>query len=628
MCGINGYMQYNSELSSEQIYSLIGLMNKEIVHRGPDDDGVFIHSNAGLGMRRLSIIDLATGKQPIYNERKDLVIVCNGEIYNYISLKRDLLQKGHVFSTATDTEVILHCFEEYGTNGINLLKGMFAFAIYDIENNKLILARDRVGEKPLYYFKDENKILFASELKSMLSTGIIRRAICKKALHQYLQLTYISAPLTIFESIYKLLPGHYIEVDSNGTLNMQQYWDICYRESELITDYEQCKAELRSTLFNAVEECMVADVPIGAFLSGGIDSTTIVGIMSRISPKPIDTFTIGYKNKAYDESERARAAALMHNTNHHIHYLEYNDALPELDKMLNNIDEPFGDSSYIPTYMVSKYSKQFVKTVLTGDAGDELFGGYNKYLIGYYSEKYSKIPKWVREEIIKKAVYSLPDKSSLSRKVRKVIKNADKDIYEQRINLMCLGFQSEELVPLLNTNWYDSGSLDFIYEYYIRDDDFQNELSRVLYTDLKVVLEGDMLAKVDRASMLTSLETRVPMLHKDVIELAARIPSQYKIDLNNTKIILKETFADLIPKQLLNAKKKGFGVPIGSWFRDELRDDLVDSLNIESIRSQGIFNYEYLRQILDEHLSFRKNRSNELWLLYVFQKWYKNYYLA
>lgn len=624
MCGINGYLQYNPILNNNQIYHLINTMNESIYHRGPDDDGLFIQENVGLGMRRLSIIDLSTGKQPLFNEDKSLVIVFNGEIYNYKSLKDNLVLKGHVFTTTSDTEVVIHCFEEYGNKCFDKLKGMFAFAIYDIKNKKVTIARDRSGEKPFYYYKKEDVLLFASELKSILASNITNMRISKTALNQYLQLTYISAPLTIFEDIYKLLPGHYMEIDKNGNIKIEEYWDVKYCCNDLILDYDQCKKELRSTLFHAVEECMVSDVPIGALLSGGIDSTIIIGIMSHIVGKPIETFTIGYTNKQYDESNRAKVASNFHHTNHHIYYLNYNDVLPELELILNNIDEPFADSSYIPTYIISKYAKQYVKTVLTGDAGDELFGGYNKYLIGYYNDMYTKIPEWIRDKVICKIVYALPDNTSQIRKVKKVIENSSQNIYDQRKNLMCLGFKNDELPFLLKDYMIDPQSTDFIYSYYKKQDEVNDELSHALYTDYKVLLEGDMLTKVDRASMLSSLETRIPMLYKDVVELAARIPSKYKITHSEKKVILKDTFRDLIPKELMNASKRGFEVPIGKWLQNELKEDLFHLLDKRKIEDQGIFNYSYIKKVMDEHFTFKKNRSGELWLLYVFETWYNN----
>lgn len=626
MCGINGYFQYKPNLSNYEIQQLIKTMDNDIIHRGPDDEGVFTQGNVGIGMRRLSIIDLSTGKQPIFNENRTLGIVFNGEIYNFKELKQELLEKGHVFSTKSDTEIIIHSFEEYGTKSFNKLKGMFAFAIYDLVQNKMFIVRDRAGEKPLYYYNNSEFLLFGSEVKSLISTGMIKKKICRKALNQYLQLTYIPAPLSIFEGVNKLLPGHYIEVDANGNMKMEKYWDVKYVEKDLINDYHQCKQKLRSTLFNAVEECMISDVPFGAFLSGGIDSTIITGIMSKISNKPIDTFTIGFKEKQYDESKRAQMAATFHKTNHHVFFLDYQNVLPELDKLINNIDEPFADTSLIPTFMVSNYASKHVKTVLTGDSGDELFGGYAKYLIGYYAGKYKKIPKWFRNNIIKKTVHSLPDHSTIMRKIKKVVDNSDQDLFQQRRNLMCLGFNNEELHHLLKDDSIEANSLEFIHDFYVSQTEIDDELSCALYTDFKVVLEGCMLPKVDRASMFCSLETRVPILHKDVIELAAQIPSEYKINSKKTKIILKETFIDLIPIELLNASKKGFGIPIENWFKKELKDELLSLLSREFIEEQALFNYDFIKLIIDEHLSTKKNRGRELWTLFVFQRWYNNYY--
>lgn len=623
MCGINGFINFTNNYIGNESFKIISKMNDLIIHRGPDDDGLFVQDNVALGMRRLSIIDLETGKQPIFNECRSMVIVFNGEIYNYRTLRDDLLTKGHIFCTASDTEVVLHCFEEYGTEAFNKLKGMFSLAIYDLNQRKLTLARDRAGEKPLYYYNNNGILLFASELKSIISSGLIKKEIDMKALNQYLQLTYIPAPLTILKNVYKLLPGYYMEVDFNKEVS-RQYWDVIYQDNDLIQDYDKCKKRLRSTLFNAVEECMVADVSLGTFLSGGIDSTIITGIASKIANKPLDTFTIGYKDKQYDESDRAKLSSELHSTNHHTFYLNYEDALPELNRIINNIDEPFADSSYIPIYMVSKYASKLVKTILTGDAGDELFGGYSKYLIGYYSVLYNKNPKLIRD-IIKKFVYSLPDNTSLTRKLRKVIDNSGYDVFTQRKNLMCLSFKNDEMLLLLNENYAEENVLDIIEEYYNAQALTRDELSQALYTDFKIVLEGDMLPKVDRASMLNSLETRVPMLHKDVIELAAQIPSQFKIDSRNTKIILKDTFSDLIPKELLVASKRGFSVPVGNWFRKELKNDLVKELEKERIQEQGIFNYVYIEKIIDEHFTMKRNRSSELWTLYIFQKWYKKY---
>lgn len=623
MCGINGYMQFNQKKSTQSLNSIIEKMNDSIVHRGPDEDGVFVNDDIALGMRRLSIIGLKDGKQPIFNEDKSLLIIFNGEIYNYKFLKEDLIKHGHKFSTSSDTEIILHAYEEYGTDSFKKLKGMYAFAIYNLKSHKLIITRDLAGEKPLHYYIDKDKLILASEIKSILLNGEIKKEIDKTALNQYLQLTYIPAPLTIYKDVFKLMPGHYMEVEISGKYEIKKYWDMVYDDKNLITDYDTCKNNLRKTMFNAVEECMVADVPVGAFLSGGIDSSIVVAIMSKIADKPIDTFTIAYKDRYYDESDFASKTAKLNNTNHHEFVLDYNEVFGELDEIVDSLDEPFADSSTIPTYMVSKNASKFVKTVLTGDAGDELFAGYQKYLIGHYANKYNKIPTWLREGVVKKAVFALPDKTPITRKMRKVISNAGKSIFEQRQNLMCLGYKDEELDNLLLNADKKQNHLDFIKNYYDLYSEQTAEVSKAQYTDFKVVLEGDMFHKVDRMSMHHSLETRSPIVHKDIVELAAKIPSKFKINAGNTKMIFKDTFSDLLAPEVLKGKKRGFSVPIGNWLKKELKSELLDLLSKDFIEEQALFNFEYIEHILNEHFSEKKNRFSELWTLFVFQRWYK-----
>lgn len=627
MCGINGIINHSPGDNRAFLHTLVQSMNSKIEHRGPDDEGVYVDSRIALGMRRLSIIDLKIGRQPIFNEDSSLVIIFNGEIYNYQALRKELIFKGHSFRTTSDTEVILHHYEEYGMDGLTRLKGMFVFAIYDVKNKTILIARDRAGEKPLYYYHDKNYFIFASELKSLICTNLIDREIDSSAITQYFQLTYIPAPKTPLKNVFKLPAGHTLTVSVGGDVKLTQYWDMKYCDRSLINDYPTCSRRLRKVLFEAVEESMIADVPVGTFLSGGIDSTIVTGIASRISNRKIDSFTIGFKNKEYDESDRAKLAAEFHNTNHHIFYLDYQDVLTELDQIISNMDEPFADSSLIPTYMVSRFAKQFVKAVITGDAGDELFGGYNKYLIGYYSRKYNKIPSWVRNGLIRRLVHSLPDTSNLTRKMRKVIEHSEKDIFEQHQSLMCLGFQPNEVDNLLGSNSYNKMALEPLRRIYHSQNKVTDDLSRSLYLDFKIVLEGDMLAKVDRASMLASLETRTPMLDKDVIELAAQIPGHFKINSRKKKIILKDAFQDLIPKPLFTASKKGFNVPIADWLRNELKKDILSELNEEYVREQNIFNYDFIRIILNEHFSRKKDRSSELWALYVFQRWYKLFFL-
>lgn len=624
MCGINGFVADRPNKTEENL-SIVKRMNSLITYRGPDDEGNYADEDTALGMRRLSIIDLSTGKQPIYNEDKTKVIVFNGEIYNFMQLREDLVNKGHVFKTRSDTETILHAYEEYGTDCLNKLNGMFAFAIYDIKEKELFIARDRAGEKPLYYCRDSERFIFASELKSIIRVFDIKKEIDLTALNRYFSFTYIPAPLTIFKNIYKLEAGSYI-IYKNGRLVMEKYWDIDSSKADSIQSYDLCKKKLREALFNSVEKKMISDVPLGAFLSGGIDSSIMVGIMSRLSSKPVETFTIGFKLKDFDESDRAKIVSEKNKTNHHVHYLDYNDAVNELDVILDTFDEPFADSSSIPTYFVSRFAGQYVKVVLTGDAGDELFAGYSKYMVNYYSDIYNKMPRLLRKHVFEKMVYSLPDKSSMTRKMRKVIENAGQGTFEKRRNLMLLGFNRDKICELLNKLYHTDNSLDFIENVYYGNKEF-DELTKTLYTDFKVVLEGDMLVKVDRMSMLNSIETRVPLLDKDVVELAFMMPSGFKLKGRSQKHILKDTFGDIIPKEILNKSKHGFEVPVGEWFKGPLKERLTALLSEDFVREQGIFNYDNIKKLLDDHFAERVNNAYPLWALFVFQKWYLKYFI-
>lgn len=624
MCGINGFRIYSDEKTNNR--EIIEKMNRVIHHRGPDESGIYVDKDTALGMTRLSIIDLVSGKQPISNEDGTLTVVLNGEIYNYRQLREKLINAGHIFKTESDTETVLHAYEEYGVDCLAEIKGMFAFSIHNKKDGSLFIARDRIGEKPLYYCKNGKCFIFASELKSILVSGLVEKKINKTALAEYLSLSYIPAPLSILENVYKLLPAHYITVDANGEVNIQKYWDVEYSAENKITDYDECKKLLRTTMFDAVEKCMQADVPFGAFLSGGIDSSVITGIMSKISSEKVNTFSIGFKDKQYDESDRAEIVAKLNNTNHHCFSIDNDNFFECVSDIIENIDEPFADSSYIATYCVSRLARKYVKTVLTGDAGDELFGGYEKYLIGYYSSMYKKLPHFLQSGF-KSAVYKLPDNNAKTRKIRKVLDNLNYEPFEQRKRLMCLSLPEERLKSLLI--YTDDTALDFIYDYYSAYSLSANETDCTFYTDIKVVLEGDMLCKVDRASMLASLETRVPMLYPDVVELSARIPSEFKINTRNKKIILKDTFSDLLPDEILHAKKKGFSVPMAEWLRTDLRDELLKTIGDEEfIENQGLFNYAFIKQLEYEHYTCQRNNSTVLWALYVFEKWYTKYFLG
>ena len=624
MCGINGCMLYENQ--KIDLKKQIIEMNNEIIHRGPDSEGVFVNKSVGIVMRRLSVIDLFNGDQPIFNEDHTNCIVFNGEIYNYQELKSELVDLGHVFSSDADTEVILHGYEEYGTDIINKLNGMFAFCIYDLLTNTFTLARDRAGQKPLYYYAGEKYFVFGSDLKSIMDVWEIPKTIDKKALNLYLGLTYIPAPYTIYENLYKLEPGHYMTV-SLSAMQIQSYWELDISSSvpENEESYIKSQEKLRTLIYESIKKQMVSDVPLGAFLSGGIDSSIVVGVMSELSTEPINTFSIGFNSKDFDESDKAAIVAKHNNTNHHVKILDYQDALGFIDIILDSMGEPFADSSAIPTYYLCDFAKEFATVVLTGDAGDELFAGYSKYLIGYYSSKYNKIPAFLRRGFIEPIVRGCPIDNSMVRKIRKVIKNAENAPFDQYLGLMKLGFR--DISTLLTNEYHSSDAFDDIKNNFHHLEETSN-LQKSLYSDFKTVLEGDMLTKVDRMSILNSIETRVPFLDNAIIDFAFSLPDSFKMEGRKLKRILKDTFRDNIPEEVLSMAKHGFGVPLGEWFRGPLKERLIDMVSEEKITAQGIFEYKQIQKIVEEHMSKREDHASGLWALFVFQHWYNKSFLG
>lgn len=626
MCGINGIIDFKSKIGKNRRHDLIHNMNEKMIYRGPDAEGIYDDDYVSLGMRRLSVIDLTGGMQPIYNEDQTIVVFCNGEIYNFAKLREDLIQKDHTFHTKSDTEVLAHGYEEHGEAIFEKLDGMYAAVIYDTRKKLLLLARDRMGEKPLYYFKNDDYLSFASELNSLRENQLIKYEIDAEALNQFLQLAYIPAPLSIYKNVYKLCPGKVLRIDIGlNQTECKTYWDASsfIRRKENI-NYKEAVKRLYDLLNRSVKERIVSDVPVGAFLSGGIDSAIIVGLMKRNSEAPINTFTIGFNEKEFDERGRARMVADLNGTIHHEYVMGCNDALEYIDFIMEQAGEPFADPSMLPTYFVSKKAGEHVKVILTGDAGDELFLGYNKYLINYYAKMYKKIPKLLRKQVIERLVKKLPDRNVTSRKINKVINNAYKDIFEQREAMMCLGFKKDEMSELMRDAYQVLSSLDFVRAAYEKNSGC-DELSKTQYTDLTIVLEGDMLVKVDRMGMLASIESRTPMLSGDMVEFALQLPSEFKLSGRKTKKILKETFRELLPEHFDKLPKSGFDVPVADWFRNELKEELLTLLNRETIDRQGIFNHGYIEKILEEHFSKAKNRGRELWALYVFQKWYNGH---
>jgi asparagine synthase (glutamine-hydrolysing) len=611
-------------------------MNSEIIHRGPNDSGYFVskNGNLALGMQRLSIIDLSSGGQPMYSSDRKIVIVFNGEIYNFLELRQELISfNGVSFGTNSDTEVILKGYEIFGVDYFRKFNGMFSIAIYDRRINKLIIVRDRTGEKPLYYWSQNGYFVFCSELKSLKKFWCLhaldKPTISPIALNLYLSLTYIPAPYSIYEGVLKLEPGCYLEIEAeNLSFEIKQYWNILPLENEIITNYSLAKSMLKDLVYDSVDKRMISDVPYGAFLSGGVDSSIIVSVMADLRPNEvIKTFSIISNNKKFDESERSYSVAKHCKTEHYPIVLDLNDIQENINSVILNYDEPFADSSALPSFFVSKVTKEKVTVALTGDGGDEVFGGYNRYNMAYYSNLYKKyIPGYLHDNVIKPLVsqHQLKrDSRGFIFKAKKFV-NAISDLeYDNLINIMSLGFERKSLSEYLKLEWRTDKDKDFFSDYYSKIDKLTS-LQKARYLDLKICLEGDMLAKVDRASMMNSLECRPPFLDHRLIEFSYRLPDNFLISKGVTKKILKETFEDMLPKGLFSLGKSGFGVPIGDWLRDNLKIELIELSTTDILESQGIFCVNEIQTLVNNHINGISDNTFKVWTFYCFQKWYIN----
>lgn len=621
MCGINGLIS-NNEF---EIAGTLNKMNNKIIHRGPDDDGFFIEKkeniSIGMAMRRLSIIDLNSGKQPIYNKDKSKVIVFNGEIYNYKLLRQDLISKGYVFETNSDTEVIINLYDFYGTDSFAMLDGMFALSIYDKEVKKIFIARDFFGEKPLYYFQNKNEIIWASELKSIIGVLPKKPNIDKTALNLFFQLTYVPAPYSIYEDIHKLEANHYIEINCK---------DLSFSIHDIAQSFKQyengSKVDAIKTTHDIVRESVasrsVSDVPLGTFLSGGVDSSIVSLCLAHQSEKKIETFSIGFNKKSFDETDKSHEVAKLIGSKHHEFIISEKDLNQNLSEILLNFDEPFADSSALASYVVANKTSEFVKVALTGDGGDEIFGGYNKYYMGKLNRKYtSVVPKSLNSQIIKLSDILLKmndDNRGKRFKVKRLLKaiNYDGDFY---YNIISLGFQDEEVKQILEKGLYDKDALKY---YKGKIGNNNKTLTDFRYIDRLLSLEGDMLVKVDRTSMLTSLECRAPFLNKEIWNFTNQLPENYLINAWDKKHILKEAFKEYFPNNFLNKSKKGFGVPVGDWLRKDLRNELLSYIENNFLIKQGIFEVQNIQKIVHNHLNGKQDNTFRVWTFYCFQKWY------
>jgi len=618
VCGIAGLIGR----SGEQIdAALVHRMCQAIVHRGPDDEGIYVRGPVGLGMRRLSIIDLSGGHQPIHNEDQTVWVVYNGEIYNFPELRRELEGRGHKFYTHSDTEMIVHLYEEMGADCVKKLRGMFAIALYDERKKSLLLARDRLGKKPLHYALSQGRLLFGSEIKSLLAADSDLLKLNPQALVQYLALSYIPDPNTAFSEISKLPPGHLLEY-SNGAISVRQYWDLPAYGTHDPKSEEQCLEELEERLAEAVRIRLISDVPLGAMLSGGVDSSIVVALMARASSSPVKTFSIGFGKSDFDESPHARAVAEKFGTDHHELIVE-----PKVEETLDFLtrmqEEPFGDSSMIPTYHVSRMARQHVTVALSGDGGDELFAGYDRYLVHLGRQKFDYVPEWAGR-YFRQLLYPMLSPESRG---RRFLFNASLPPGQRYVDSVSYLAQQRERQLFSDDflNWAGSGHLEHYQEYFAQAE-APDRLSRLLYLDTKTYLTADTLAKVDRMSMLSSLEVRSPLLDHEFVEWTARLSSRWKLHDGKRKYILRRLAEKLgIPAQVLDRPKQGFAMPLTHWWRNELKDDLLQILLEPRTLQRGYFRPQAVRGLVQEHLSGRRNRPNDIWLLLIFELWHRNF---
>lgn len=622
MCGIFGFTTEKTPGFDRR--DILEKMCDSIRYRGPDDEGYYIDDNISLGMCRLSIIDPDTGKQPIFNEDRSVLVICNGEIYNFREIRDEMEKKGHKFRTSTDVEVITHLYEEYGEDFIQKLDGMFGLALWDINRKKLILARDRMGIKPLFYYEKEGVFAYGSEIRAIMKIPGIDDLMDTTAIYDYFSYNYIPAPLSVFRCIKKLIPGHYI-VYENGRTSIKKYWSL---DPDFINSgrSENEWAELiYSRLKEAVRSHLVSDVPLGVLLSGGIDSTAITAIMTRMNV-PVRTFSIGFEEKSFNELEYARFAAKYYGCEHH-EEIARPDAVSLITEIAGHFDEPFADSSALPVYLVSRLAKKNVKVVLSGEGSDEIFAGYMTYDADMLAEKYQKIPGFVRNKILPGIVNLLPvstGKVSFDYKARRFIQGANEDLITRHY-LWKVIFDGDEkrklILPDVYENSYPRNSIDVFKEFYNRGNPSLDPLNHILYADTGVYLSDDLLVKVDRMSMAHSIESRVPFLDHHLVEIAFSIPSNLKLKGRIKKYILKKALKGIVPDRILNRKKAGFSIPAGKWLKGELKEFAGEILSIGNIKKTGILNPDYVRKIWNDHQEGKSENSRQIWGLMMFNLW-------
>jgi asparagine synthase (glutamine-hydrolysing) len=624
MCGICGVLSLNGAGVDRGV---LESMNETLVHRGPDSGGAFVDSRVGLAARRLAIIDLAGGDQPIANEDGSITVVQNGEIYNYRELRAELERRGgHRFSTRSDTEVLVHLYEEYGPEFVKRLRGMFAIALWDERNRRLVVARDRFGIKPLYYRLKEDSIAFASELKALLRMPDFSREVDLDALDAFLAFGFVPAPLTIFKEARKLPPGSLLIWEEGGrpNLRIESYArptpvsaDRVRQESE-----ETLAEELRERLRDSVRAHLIADVPVGVFLSGGVDSSLIVALAAEVSSGPVKTFTVGFEERHFDERGAARLVADRYATDHH-EIVMRPDGVKLLSALADVFDEPFADASAIPTYLIAQLAREHVKVALTGEGGDELFGGYNYYVGHRVAPFVGPLAAAVRP-LVNRLPTSSAKSSTFDWQAKRFVRGARLGVVERHYAWKTYVPPEERADLILADRRAEQDPLDLLAARYAETDGAE-ELARVMDMDMGIFLVDDMLVKTDRATMAHSLEARVPLLDPTVAELTLALPSRLKVRGFAKKRLLKRAAEPLVPARIINGEKRGFSIPRAAWLRGELQPFVRDVLSEQNLRRQGFFSPAAVTQMIDGHVAERADHGRKIWALLAFSLWFDRY---
>jgi asparagine synthase (glutamine-hydrolysing) len=624
MCGIVGIVRNDK---SEVDQALLGRMCAAIRHRGPDDDGFYFNQSVGLGMRRLAIIDLKSGQQPIHNQDRTAWIVFNGEIYNYRELRQKLEKLGHAFYTNSDTEAIVHAYDQYGADCPNHLRGMFAFGIWDERTQELFIARDRVGKKPLLYALVNGQFVFGSEFSALLQHPDIGKDLDFEALNQYLSFMCVPAPLTAYQAIRKLEPGHRLRY-RKGDLKIERYWQPDF-SNKLDISEEEAGERTIEILREAVKVRLMSEVPLGAFLSGGIDSSAVVALMAEESSTPVKTFSIGFEEQDFSELHHARRVAQHVGADHH-EFIVRPDALEVLPILVEHYGEPYADSSAIPTYYVARETRKHVTVALNGDGGDESFAGYERYAAMRLAERYLRIPAVLRDSVVRQAIDLMPSSETRRGRIRdlkRFIQSASLPKVERYLGWVSVfdGEAKQELYTENFTRQTQGDSAATMLDPWFARANGSGIVDASLLTDIMTYLPNDLLVKVDIATMANSLEARSPFLDHHVIEFAASLPEKYKLRRLTTKYLLKQMLRKLLPAENLHRRKMGFGVPIGHWLRGKLQPLLRETLLAEASLKRGLFKPEAVKHLVELHTRGERDFSPKLWTLLMLELWFQRF---